>query len=303
MAYKAPSNLQQKNTFGVFQSNDPGVALTAIFGSKTLLGATLLASAVLPRSLSAVAGLLVLISAYRNAVSFTFSSYFFPKKPKPLTLSEKRTVNLDTNSTEPIGFRVAPVIKGDFCVFLIGFRMNAFTAKSKGKWVGDAMQEMLAELQAAPELGCLNVDSYVTPNPVAGSTFLLVQYWRSYEQLVDYSRGKDFKHYPAWMRILKEAKDNGSTAGIWHEAFKVRDGEYEGIYVNTPPMGLGKIELTPAVGRMTTSKGRTGDTDGKDYIDGAEESYNLISNMKVENEQKCPMSGAVGATCPMAQAK
>lgn len=301
MTYQYSEAKAAKTTFGVFQSNDPFLSLAGIFGSRALLGATLLTSALLPRTMAAGVGVLVLISAYRNATSFTFKSFLFPEAPKKLSLAEKRSVNLDTNSTDPIPFRVAPVIKGDFCVFLIGFRVNGFARGADNSWLGKAMGDMLKELQDQPELGCLNCDSYVSPNPVGGSTFLLVQYWRSYDQLLNYARGQDLKHYPAWMRILKESKGNGALGGIWHEAFKVRDGEYEGIYVNTPPMGLGKVELTPAIGKMTTSKGRTGETDGKDYIEGSDDAYEQLNKLDVD-VQKCPISGAHGAKCPVPHA-
>ncbi|CAO3684625.1 unnamed protein product [Umbelopsis vinacea] len=306
MSHKAQEKVT-KTIFGAFQSNDAGLSLAAILGSKTLLGATLLASSLLPRPLVAFAGIVALISAYRNSSTFTFSSFLFPKKIKPLTLAEQRTSKLDTNSTEPINFRVAPIIKGDFCVFLIGLRVNSLATASQTKWIGKAMSDMLLELQAAPELGCMNSDIYVTTNPTAGSTFFQVQYWRSYDQLVEYARGKDLKHYPAWMRVVKEARESGGVSGIWHEAFKVRDGEYEGVYINMPPMGLGKVGLVPAVGKMTTSKGRTGATDGKDFIDGVTDTYDYINqdDAAVE-EKKCPISGSestANATCPVAHSK
>ncbi|GAB5592700.1 hypothetical protein Unana1_07600 [Umbelopsis nana] len=301
MSEKAPAT-KQKLSFGTFQSTDDGLGIAAMVGSKSLVGAAVLASAVLPRSLAAVVGVIILASAYRNAVSFTFKSFFFPKKVEPMSLREQREAKLDTNSTEPVMFRVAPVIEGDFCVFLIGLRMNNFATAQQAKWMGDAMQEMLSELQNSPDLGCLNADTYVTLNPLAGSTFFVVQYWRSYDKLVEYARGKDLKHYPAWMRVVKEGKQNGAIAGIWHEAFKVREGEYEGVYINTPPMGLGKVGLVPAIGKMTTSKGRTGATDGKDFIAEANDAYTYADREEKEDTsaQKCPVSGAEGASCPVA---
>ena len=38
-----------------------------------------------------------------------------------------------------------------------------------------------------------------------------------------------------WKRVGK-----GDRAGIWHETYLVRAGEYEAIYGNMPPHGLGK---------------------------------------------------------------
>ena len=53
---------------------------------------------------------------------------------------------------------------------------------------------------------------------------------------------------------------SGSAApprsGIWHETFLVRDGEYEAIYGNMPPRGLGKAtELVP-LSEESTARGR-----------------------------------------------
>jgi hypothetical protein len=42
---------------------------------------------------------------------------------------------------------------------------------------------------------------------------------------------------------------NGDV-GIWHEAYRVRAGDYQNLYVNMTPFGLGKVgELAPAHGR------------------------------------------------------
>ena len=51
-------------------------------------------------------------------------------------------------------------------------------------------------------------------------------------------------------------KSNGDV-GIWHETYKVREGEYECIYNNMPKYGLGKVgELIPATGRKEYAVGR-----------------------------------------------
>ena len=38
-----------------------------------------------------------------------------------------------------------------------------------------------------------------------------------------------------WRRLADD-----SRSGIWHETYLVRAGEYEAIYGNMPPFGLGK---------------------------------------------------------------
>jgi hypothetical protein len=42
--------------------------------------------------------------------------------------------------------------------------------------------------------------------------------------------------------------------GVWHETYVVEPGNYENIYVNMPPFGLGKIgALSPAIGGLQSA--------------------------------------------------
>ena len=55
-----------------------------------------------------------------------------------------------------------------------------------------------------------------------------------------------------WWQPIRTVRDLG---GIWHETFLVRDGEYEAVYGNMPPRGLGKVgTLVPAA---ESSRART----------------------------------------------
>ena len=55
------------------------------------------------------------------------------------------------------------------------------------------------------------------------------------------------------------------AVGIWHETYLVREGEYETVYDNTPPIGLGKAgTIYPATERRRTAAGRLGLTGGDD---------------------------------------
>jgi hypothetical protein len=48
----------------------------------------------------------------------------------------------------------------------------------------------------------------------------------------------------------------------------VNAGEYEAVYNNMPPFGLGTVgELVSASGRDETAAGRLGRTDGEDALD------------------------------------
>lgn len=123
-------------------------------------------------------------------------------------------------------------IEGPFVVFIIGFRINRLLAF--GKWipVAKAMPPMLKELYANPELGFLGAQSSICWPGV-----MMVQYWRSFEHLVDYAQSRNAAHLPAWKAFNQSVGDDG-TVGIWHETYQVAAGKYESIYANMPRFGL-----------------------------------------------------------------
>lgn len=45
-------------------------------------------------------------------------------------------------------------------------------------------------------------------------------------------------------------------SGIWHETFLVRAGEYEAIYGNMPPHGIGKAAGLVSLREDSTARGR-----------------------------------------------
>jgi hypothetical protein len=97
------------------------------------------------------------------------------------------------------------------------------------------MNYMLKYLTEHPEKGMLGYQTLGFAN---------VQYWRSFEHLEAFAKDADDPHLEPWRKFWKRVKD-GRT-GIWHETFLVRNGEYEAIYGNMPPRGLGKAgKLVP----------------------------------------------------------
>lgn len=83
-------------------------------------------------------------------------------------------------------------------------------------------------------------------------TIILVQYWRSMDQLMAYAKNRNAEHLPAWRAFNKAVGTDGSV-GIWHETYQVASGAYENIYVNMPPFGMGKAGLLhPAAGYRQT---------------------------------------------------
>jgi Domain of unknown function (DUF4188) len=126
-------------------------------------------------------------------------------------------------------------------VFLIGMRVNSWVKVHKWFPVAVAMPRMLKELYTHPELGFLGGEFSGIGNPT-----VMMQYWRSFQALQSYAKSPDQAHLPAWAAFNRRVKNSG-TVGIWHETFLVRAGEYETIYSNMPPFGLGKASSLIAV--------------------------------------------------------
>ena len=149
--------------------------------------------------------------------------------------------------------RLSANLDGEFVVFLIGLRINQPIKIHKWLPVLMAMPKMLVELCRQPELGFLHAESWY------GRTTIMVQYWRSMDQLLAYAKMRDAAHLPAWQAFNKAVGTDGSV-GIWHETYAVKPGGYENIYVNMPPFGLGRAGLVqPASGGRESAAGRLRD--------------------------------------------
>jgi len=140
-------------------------------------------------------------------------------------------------------------IDGDFVVFLIGARFNskwqAFRAFADlGGRRG--MGHMLKYLTEHPDKGLLGYES-------AG--FTVIQYWRSFEHLEAFAKDDSDPHLTVWRNYWKRV-GRSARAGIWHETYLVRDGEYEAIYGNMPPHGLGKATSLVRVSEASSARQR-----------------------------------------------
>ena len=129
--------------------------------------------------------------------------------------------------------RITASLDGDFVVFLIGMRINQPLKIHKWLPVATAMPRMINELSRQPELGFLHAEMWFS------RTIILLQYWRSMEQLLAYAKNKEAAHLPAWQSFNKSIGIDGSV-GIWHETYAASSGSYENIYVNMPLFGLGR---------------------------------------------------------------
>ncbi|RFP18490.1 MULTISPECIES: DUF4188 domain-containing protein [unclassified Duganella] len=146
--------------------------------------------------------------------------------------------------------RLTAQLDGDFVVFLIGMRINKLWKIHKWFPVMSAMPRMLRELASTSDSGLLSYEMWF------GRTIILVQYWRSAEQLLSYATNKDAEHLPAWKKFNQSVGTSGDV-GIWHETYKISPGSSENVYVNMPPFGLGKAgTLYPASGKRFSARDR-----------------------------------------------
>jgi hypothetical protein len=142
---------------------------------------------------------------------------------------------------------------GDFVVFLIGMRINKPWKLREWLFVFRAMPKMIKELEADRDSGFLGATQGLWATGPS-----LVQYWRSFEHLERYARNPDAEHLPAWREFNRRVRGSGDV-GIWHETYRVRAGEYETIYGDTPRVGLGAVgELVPIGSTSATAAQRIG---------------------------------------------
>jgi hypothetical protein len=140
-------------------------------------------------------------------------------------------------------------IEGDFVVFLIGARVNRrLKVLQSLRDLGGprGMQQMLDYLVEHPEKGLLGYE----PNFPT-----IVQYWRSFEHLEAFAKDRDDPHLDAWRNYWRRV-GKGDRSGIWHETFLVRAGEYEAIYGNMPPKGLGKASSLVPLAESSAARSR-----------------------------------------------
>ena len=135
-------------------------------------------------------------------------------------------------------------IEGDFVVFMIGARFDFLHIIRSLSDLGGrrGMSHMLDYLMQHPEKGLLGYEMGLKT---------IVQYWRSFDQLEAFAKNQDDPHLEAWRNYWRRVGKSDRT-GIWHETYLVHAGEYEAIYGNMPPRGLGKAgKLAPLAGDST----------------------------------------------------
>jgi hypothetical protein len=158
-------------------------------------------------------------------------------------------------------------VDDEVVVFLIGMRVNKPWLLAKWLPTFAAMPKMLNYLVAHPERGLLGFRNYFLPSP------LVVQYWRSIDDLYAFARNTDDPHLEAWRRFNRDVGSQGDV-GIWHETFRVPVANIETIYNNMPVFGLAAATRhVPIRGGMQSAAARMGLTgDDAPTVDPPEES-------------------------------
>lgn len=136
-----------------------------------------------------------------------------------------------------------------FVVFLIGMRINQWWRIDKWFSVSNAMNPMMRALYTHPEKGFLHAEFFWNfSGPV------LIQYWRSFEDLENFARSPSDPHLDPWKKFNQAVGSNG-IVGIWHETYLVNPNQFECVYGNMPKFGLGAAtEHVQAVGRRETAR-------------------------------------------------
>ncbi|HJQ88528.1 MAG TPA: DUF4188 domain-containing protein [Propionibacteriaceae bacterium] len=148
--------------------------------------------------------------------------------------------------------RVTAAVDAEFVVLLIGMRVNSLRHIRRTWRLFGAMSRMLRELAKDPSTGYLGGESWL------GNPTIMVQYWQSFEHLEGYARNHGREHRPAWA-AFNQALRHGGQLGVWHEAYRVRPGDFETVYNNMPPFGLARAtRAVVATGRRETAAGRRG---------------------------------------------
>lgn len=149
----------------------------------------------------------------------------------------------------------------ELAVVLIGMRVNRLWKLHRWVPVALAMGRMVRELAQQPDSPLLGYQSWI------GNPSIMVQYWRSFEEMEAYAKDRMREHLPAWADFGRRTGSAGDV-GIWHETYLVEPGKYECVYNHMPNFGLAAASRrVSATGRLKTATGRLGRSDGDDFPD------------------------------------
>jgi len=102
--------------------------------------------------------------------------------------------------------RMTGELRGDFVLFLIGLRFNRLWKIHKWLPVVRSMPRMIRELAVDRESGFLGCEMWF------GRTTIIVQYWRTFDQLESYAKNNSAEHLPAWAAFNRNVEVTATWA-------------------------------------------------------------------------------------------
>lgn len=136
--------------------------------------------------------------------------------------------------------------EGEIVIFMIGMRPNKPWKLRKWWPTFWSMFPMLRDLRSGRHPGMLH--AYLAMGFGVGP--MVVQYWRSVDDLGNYASDPDQRHLAMTRWFNREVGFDGDV-GIWHETYVVRDGDHESVYGNMPLVGLAAATDQVDLGRRS----------------------------------------------------
>lgn len=127
-----------------------------------------------------------------------------------------------------------------FVVLLIGIRINKPWHIHRWLPLVFQMSQMLRELNDNGDPGFLGGQTWF------GRTTVLIQYWRSIEELEVYSKAKHKNRTPAW-ETFNRAVEGTDSVGVYHEFYSIEEGCYDNTFINMPRTLLSSVAPICAV--------------------------------------------------------
>lgn len=147
-----------------------------------------------------------------------------------------------------LGGIAAADVPDEAVVFLIGMRINRLRRLRSWVMPVRAMTRMLVDLAQQEDSPLLHARTWWS-----GRNVLVVQYWRSAEELGRYATDPDHPHAAAWREFNRRLAASADV-GIWHETYAVGADQVETLYGNMPPFGLAAAYgVVPATRRRSTA--------------------------------------------------
>ena len=142
-------------------------------------------------------------------------------------------------------------VEGDFVVFLIGAKVRNPLRGLKALPLLGSMNAMLKDLARSG-----GAEGFLGYQRHGGPFGVIVQYWRSMDDLERFARKPDGRHAEVWREWFRAAQHKNPSVSIWHESFFVPAGRYEAVYQNVSPIGLLRAGRPEKVGARSDSARR-----------------------------------------------